>query len=31
VSWIHSLRYVYLALLILGAGGLVFLAISRDA
>lgn len=31
MSWLHSLRYAYLVLLIAAAGGLVFLAISRDA
>lgn len=31
MGWLHTLRYVYLALLIAASGGLVFLAISRDA
>jgi hypothetical protein len=31
VTWLHSLRLVYLALVLAAAGGLVFLAASRDA
>jgi hypothetical protein len=30
VTWLHSLRVVYLALLLAAAGGLVFLAVTRD-
>jgi hypothetical protein len=30
VSWLHSLRVLYLALVVAAAGGLAFLAISRD-
>jgi hypothetical protein len=31
MTWLHALRYAYLALLIAAAGGLVFLASTRDA
>ncbi len=31
MSWLHSLRFLYLALLFAAAGGLVFLSLSRDA
>lgn len=31
MTWLYSLRLVFLALLILGAAGLGLLAITRDA
>jgi hypothetical protein len=31
MTWLHSLRYAYLALLVVAAAGLVFLAVTRDA
>lgn len=31
MTWLHALRYAYLALLVLAASGLVFLATTRDA
>ncbi len=31
MTWLHMLRYLYLGLLLLAAGGLVFLAATRDA
>jgi hypothetical protein len=31
VTWLHALRYAYLVLLILVAGGLVYRAVSTDA
>jgi hypothetical protein len=30
VNWLHSLRFLYLALLLAAAGGLLFLGVSRD-
>jgi hypothetical protein len=31
MTWLHTLRYAFLILLVAASGGLVFLAISRDA
>jgi hypothetical protein len=31
VTWLHTLRFLYLGLLLLAAGGLVFFAATRDA
>ncbi len=31
MTWLHWARYLYLVLLLLAAGGLVFFATARDA